>query len=192
VTRIVTQFGEEAVAGFGVASRVEGFGLAVVFALSTGISPFVGQNFGAGRIDRISRGIYLSRVFSLSWGIFLAGIFWIFARPIAAWFNSDPLVVESAVLYLWIVPFSLGLRSIHQIIWTALNVMGRPWDSLILEFLLAFTLWIPFAWAGAEVAGTAGLYWGLTLANIIAGVIAYVWVDRVLVKERSGQTVDPE
>ena len=65
VTRIVTQFGEEAVAGFGVASRVEGFGLAVVFALSTGISPFVGQNFGAGRIDRIARGISLARIFML-------------------------------------------------------------------------------------------------------------------------------
>ncbi len=183
VTRIVTQFGEEAVAGFGIASRIEGFGLAIVFALSTGISPFVGQNFGAGRIDRITKGISLARMFSLAWGLLLAVTFWISAKPIAAWFNSDPLVVESAVLYLWIVPFSLGLRSIHQIIWTALNVMGRPWDSLILEFLLAFTLWIPFAWAGAQLSGTSGLYWGLTLANIIAGVIAYIWVDRVLVRE---------
>ena len=191
VTRFVTQFGEEAVAGFGVASRIEGFGLAIIFALSTGISPFVGQNFGAGRIDRIAEGISLARIFSLAWGMLLACLFWLLARPLSAWFNSDPLVVESAVLYLWIVPLSLGLRSIHQIIWTSLNVMGRPWDSLILEFLLAFTLWIPFAWAGAQMAGTAGLYGGLTLANIIAGVIAYIWVDRVLVKEREKQTAAP-
>lgn len=184
VTRLVTRFGEEAVAGFGIASRVEGFGLAVIFALSTGISPFVGQNFGAGRVDRISEGISFSRAFSLAWGLFLAVVFWFFARPISAWFNSNPLVIESAVLYLWIVPFSLGLRSIHQIVWTSLNVLGRPWDSLILEFLLAFGLWIPLAWAGAELAGTAGLYWGLTLANIAGGIIAYIWVDRILVKER--------
>jgi MATE family, multidrug efflux pump len=184
ITRFVTQFGAEAVAGFGVATRIEGFGLAIVFALSTGISPFVGQNFGAGRVDRIIKGISLARIFSLAWGLFLAVTFWILARPISAWFNSDPLVVESAVLYLWIVPVSLGLRSIHQIIWTSLNVMGRPWDALILEFLLAFTLWIPFAWAGAQIAGTSGLYGGLTLANIIAGVIAYIWVDRILVKEK--------
>ena len=188
LTRIVTRFGEEAVAGFGVASRIEGFGMAVVYALSTGMSPFVGQNFGAGKIDRIAKGISLARMFSLAWGMLLAVIFWICARPVAAWFNDDPQVLESAVQYLWIVPFSLGLRSIHQIIWTSLNVLGRPWDSLILEFLLAFALWIPFAWIGALMYGTAGLYWGLTLANIIAGVIAYVWVDWVLVKEREKHT----
>ena len=188
LTRIVTRFGEEAVAGFGVATRIEGFGMAVVYALSTGMSPFVGQNFGAGKIDRIAKGISLARMFSLAWGMLLAVIFWICARPVAAWFNDDPQVLESAVQYLWIVPFSLGLRSIHQIIWTSLNVLGRPWDSLILEFLLAFALWIPFAWIGALMYGTAGLYWGLTLANIIAGVIAYVWVDWVLVKEREKHT----
>ncbi len=190
LTRIVTRFGEEAVAGFGVASRIEGFGMAVVYALSTGMSPFVGQNFGAGKIDRIAKGISLARMFSLAWGMLLAVIFWICARPVAAWFNDDPQVLESAVQYLWIVPFSLGLRSIHQIIWTSLNVLGRPWDSLILEFLLAFALWIPFAWIGALMYGTAGLYWGLTLANIIAGVIAYVWVDWVLVKEREKHTAE--
>lgn len=188
LTRIVTRFGEEAVAGFGVASRIEGFGMAVIYALSTGMSPFVGQNFGAGKIDRIAKGISLARMFSLAWGMLLAVIFWICARPVAAWFNDDPLVLESAVQYLWIVPFSLGLRSIHQIIWTSLNVLGRPWDSLILEFLLAFALWIPFAWIGALMYGTAGLYWGLTLANIIAGVIAYVWVDWILVKEKEKHT----
>jgi len=184
ITWMVTRFGEEAVAGFGIASRVEGFGLAVIFALSTGISPFVGQNFGAGRFDRIAAGISLSRGFSLAWGLFLAVLFWFFARPISSWFNNNPLVIESAVLYLWIVPFSLGLRSIHQIVWTSLNVLGRPWDSLVLEFLLALGLWIPLAWAGAELAGTAGLYWGLTLANVVGGIVAYIWVDKVLKMER--------
>ena len=54
---------------------------------------------------------------------------------------------------LWIVPFSLGLRSIHQIIWTALNVMGRPWDSLILEFLLALHALDSFCLGGGEGGG---------------------------------------
>lgn len=192
ITRLVTRFGEEAVAGFGVASKVEGFGLAVVFALSTGLSPFVGQNLGAGRVDRIAAGISLARIFSISWGLFLAVILWLSAGSVAAWFNSDPKVLESAVLYLWIVPFSLGLRSIHQIIWTSLNVLGRPWDSLILEFLMAFLLWIPLAWIGGELAGITGLYWGLALANVIGGIAAHFWVERVLAKELEKGMIEPE
>lgn len=183
ITRIVARFGEGAVAGFGVATRMEAFGLALIFALSTGISPFVGQNFGAGRIDRIRKGLLYAKAFALAWGALLAIAFLLFGRQLATRFNPDPAVVQSARLYLWIVPVSLGLRGIHQVIWTSLNVLNRPYDSLILEFLLAFGLWIPLGLAGAHLARIAGLYGGLSAANILAGVIAFVWVDRVVSKE---------
>jgi putative MATE family efflux protein len=186
VTRIVGRFGEGAVAGFGVATRMESFGLAVIIALSTGMSPFVGQNFGAGRIDRIQRGLLFTRAFALAWGAILTLIFLLFGRQMAACFNPDPAVVHSAQLYLWIVPVSLGLRGLHQVIWTSLNVLNRPYDSLLLELLLAFGLWIPLGLAGARLAQIAGLYGGLSLANIVAGTVAHLWVGRVLGKEVRG------
>ena len=105
--------------------------------------------------------------------------FYCFGKTFAAYFDSDPAVIRAASLYLWIVSISLGLRSVHHIIWTALNVLGRPYDALILEFLLAFGLWIPLAFAGAHVAAIAGVFGGLSVANIVGGVTAYIWVDRV-------------
>ena len=184
VTRIVTGFGTEAVAGFGVASRIESFGLALIYALSTGISPFVGQNFGAGRIDRIQKGLFYAKAFCLAWGVLLLGVFLLFGRTLATCFDSDPLVVQVASLHLWVVSVSLGWRGVHQIIWTALNVLGRPYDALFLEFLLAFGLWIPLAYLGAHLAQIGGVFCGLALANILAGITAYVWVDRVTDKQR--------
>ena len=187
ITRIVTGFGEATVAGFGVATRVEGFGLALVYALSTGLSPFVGQNFGAGRIDRIQKGLFLSKIFCLAWGVLLLVVFLLLGKALAARFNSDPAVIRAASLYLWIVSVSLGLRAVHHIIWTALNVLGRPYDALILEFLLAFGLWIPLAFVGARVAEIGGLFGGLSLANVVGGIAAYIWVDRVVEKQRRKQ-----
>jgi len=81
-----------------------------------------------------------------------------------------------------LVSLSLGLRGIHQIIWTALNVMKRPYDSLVLELILAFGLWVPFSLAGSHIAGIQGVYIGLSIANCIAGVIAWIWIDRVVDK----------
>lgn len=182
ITRIVTQFGAEAVAGFGVATRIEGFGLALIYALSTGISPFVGQNYGAGRIDRIQQGLHFAEVFCLAWGVLLAIVFLLFARPMATYFNSNASVIQAASLYLWVVSVSLGLRGIHQVIWTSLNVLGRPYDALFLEFLLAFGLWIPLAFVGAHLAQIGGVYCGLSLANILAGATAIVWVNRIVKK----------
>ena len=182
ITRIVTGFGAEAVAGFGVATRVEGFGLALVYALSTGLSPFVGQNFGAGRIDRIQKALTLSKMFCLVWGALLLVAFLCVGKSLAACFDSHPSVVRAASLYLWIVSVSLGLRSVHHIIWTALNVLGRPYDALFLEFLLAFGLWVPLAFVGAHFWQIGGLFCGLSLANLLGGAVAYVWVDRVTEK----------
>ncbi|MFC1764397.1 MATE family efflux transporter [Planctomycetota bacterium] len=188
ITRMVTQFGEAAVAGFGVATRIEAFGLSVFYALSTGISPFVGQNFGAGRFDRIQRGLSLSFRFCMAWGALLLVVLLIGGRRVAAVFDPDPGVIASASSYLWIIALSLGLRGVHNTIWTALNVMHRPYDALGLEFLLAFALWIPLAWLGARVSQLTGLYGGLCVANILAGAVALVWVQRVM--KKVGRTAD--
>ena len=179
ITRIVVQFGETAVAGFGVATRIEGLGLSLVFAVSTGISPFVGQNFGAGHFSRIRTALAISHRFSILWGGLLFAAFLLFCRGFATAFDPDPDTVLSASSYLWIVSVSLGLRSIHSIVWTALNVLSRPYDALVLEGLLAFGLWIPLALLGGHYGGITGVYMGLSLANIIGGVMAYFWMGYV-------------
>jgi Na+-driven multidrug efflux pump len=74
---------------------------------------------------------------------------------------------------------------VHQIIWTALNVLGRPYDSLALELILAFGLWIPFGFIGAQVAGVEGVFVGLSVGSVGAGVIAYVWARRVVKREKA-------
>ncbi len=187
VTRIIARFGHEAVAGFGAASRIETFGLTLIMALSTGISPFVGQNFGAGRFDRIGMGLGYARTFSLAWGAVLCVVFFFFGGLFAEWFKDDAAVIASAQLYLLIIPFSLGLRSIHQVTWTALNVMHRPWDSLALEILLAIVLWLPLAYVGARYFGLAGVFGGLALGNVVGGIAAWVWCDAVLKKKIESQ-----
>lgn len=186
LTRIVSDFGAGTLAGFGVANRIEGFGMAMVYAVSSGVSPFVGQNFGAGRLDRIQRGLNMVRVFCLVWGGMLFVAFLIAGKPLARCFNDEPTVLEAATLYLWIVSVSLGLRSIHQVVWTSLNVLNRPYDAMALEMLLAFGLWIPLASLGAKVAQIKGLYIGLALANVLAGAAACIWVDRVI-RQRQNQ-----
>ncbi len=180
ITRLVTEFGEAAVAGFGVASRIESFGLALVYALSTGISPFVGQNYGAGRFDRIQKGMALANRFCLAWGALLLVAFLLCGKAMATRFDPDPFVIDAASRYLWILAVSLGLRGIHNITWTSLNVLGRPYDAMGLELLLAFALWIPFAAIGAHFGRLSGLYLGLTLANILAGLAAWFWMKRVI------------
>ena len=67
LTALVAQHGATAVAGFGVGIRIEAFALVVALAFAGALAPFVSQNFGAGRMDRV-RAAYRKGVgFLLAW-----------------------------------------------------------------------------------------------------------------------------
>ena len=53
ITRMISEYGKEAVAAFGVGGRLEALSLIGIWALSMAMTPFVGQNFGAGNSDRV-------------------------------------------------------------------------------------------------------------------------------------------
>lgn len=71
ITKILANYGEYAVAGFGVATRVESFAVMVINALGSVLVIFAGQNISRHRTDRIKKAIRCSTIFCMGWGIFL-------------------------------------------------------------------------------------------------------------------------
>jgi putative MATE family efflux protein len=186
VTRIVSRYGPEAVAGFGVATRVERFALTVVMALSSVLAPFVGQNWGAKKLDRVRSGIGISARFSMLWGAGMLALLGIGANRIGAVFNEDPTVVSTTALYLWIVPVSYGLWGVLRLSSTSLNVINRPLHAAFLNVVQLFILYIPLAMLGSHFLGLRGVFGAATVANAVSGLAAYLWLRRVLRKTMPG------
>jgi putative MATE family efflux protein len=180
ITRIVSGYGAAAVAGFGVASRVETFSFTFVMALRSVVAPFVGQNWGAGEFPRLVRGIRLSHAFAMAWGGLMLVLLGAFARPVASVFNSAPEVVATTALYLWIVPLSYGLRGVHFVATAALSVLRRPIDAAALTVLQFFGLYFPLALIGSHLLGLRGVFGAASIANLIAGTLAYLWLRRII------------
>lgn len=181
ITRLVAAYGPEAVAGFGVAARVERFALTIIFALSSVLAPFIGQNWGARRHDRVRLAVRYSTRFSIAWGagmlLFLAAA----GQSIASIFNDDQTVVSVITLYLWIVPISYGMWGVFRLSNTALNVLNRPLQAGLLNVVQLFVLYIPLAIAGSHLLGLRGLFGAAAVANVLSGLAAYLWLKRVLV-----------
>ena len=74
VTREIARFGTEAVAGWAVIGRLIPLSFAVVLALSGAIGPIVGQNFGAGRFDRVSGAIIAGLKFLAAYVLVVAAL----------------------------------------------------------------------------------------------------------------------
>ena len=180
IIALVSSYGHEAVAAFGVGTRIEFFALTVIFALSTVIGPFVGQNWGAGRHDRVKLGIKYSNVFSIIWGVAMFIILALAARPIALLFNDDPQVISIIILYLWIVPIGYALFGVFQISNITLNVLNKPGNAAVLMVIQMFGLYIPLAYLGSYLFGLKGIFFAAVLAYSLTGIASHFVLKRVL------------
>ncbi|WP_281259619.1 MATE family efflux transporter [Alkalispirochaeta sphaeroplastigenens] len=172
VTRLVSRFGAEAIAGFGVATRLESFSLVFTMALAMVFTPFVGQNLGAGKVHRAREGYRVAVVISLLWGVVVALVFGGGGRPVAEVFNSTEAVVAATTAYLQTLAPSFGLLGVVMVTSAAFNGLQRPFAAAAVAFMRLVGLYLPLALVGRSLGGLQGLFLGLAWANGIAGVLA--------------------
>ena len=177
-TSLMAKYGTEAVAGFGLASRLEAVALIVPLAISASIGPFVGQNWGAQLYSRVKRSLQLSFFFCLGWGGLVAVLLGTTAPEIAAWFDSDPVVVSSASIYLTLVPISYGALGIVFTASSALNGLGKPLLALGMSLFRLLLLYIPLAYFGSQLFGIFGIFGATCLSNGLVGLWAWFWHSR--------------
>lgn len=175
ITRLLASHGPEVVAGFGVGSRVDALVTMIVITVSMTTGPFIGQNWGAGKYDRVNHALSLTYRFSILWGIF-AFIFMLLAGEyLVSLINDDPKVVETATYFLIIIPLSIGFMGIMAIASTCFNALGKPMPPLILSFGRMFVIYIPLALLGDYLWGYVGIFVATSGTTILMGIIAWYW-----------------
>ena len=183
ITRMVAEYGPQPVAALGVATRIDPFALAVIFALSASLGPFVGQNLGAGRYDRIKLAVLYSQRFAVGWGLLMLAVLALSARPIASLFSDTPAVVDTTVHYLRLVPIGYGLQGVLLLSNMTLNILKKPLHAASLNLTQMFVLYIPLAFIGSRLMGVPGIFGAAAVANIVAGTVAFFWLRRVMARE---------
>lgn len=192
ITRMAIHFGGEAGAGAnGAGGRVEGMAMMALWALSGTMMAFVGQNHGAGNLARVSRAITLSYTFSLIWGALCIVVFMLIGESLAPVFNKEPTLVEYLRAYFWVMPLGYGLRGVAIVTSSTLNALHRPLLAGGHNMVRMFGLYIPLGYLGGRMAGIMGLFAGIALANVIAGVLGWVLVTRVLARQRQAELPAP-
>jgi putative MATE family efflux protein len=180
VIGLLAPHGHAVVAGFGVAQRIESLALMVLMALGSSISPFVGQNWGAGRHGRIREALLVGYRFSIVWGVVASALLFVFGRPIVAAINDHPDVIEATYAYLVIVPLSYTVLGASFVAGSAFVALGKPMPSLVLTLCRMVVVYLPLAIVGNRLFGYEGIYWAGAFANVLAGAVAVVWVGRLV------------
>ena len=184
ITRLLASHGETVVAGFGVASRIEIAAIITMFALSGSIGPFVGQNWGANRPERVRAGLRVVYLFCLGWGLCTAALMFIFGETFSTWINDDPTVIAIAALYLALVPWSHGPWGVLMMASASFNGLGRPIPSTVLSFARMFVLNVPLALLLNRFWGYEGIFMATVLSNCLMGIAGYLWFRHVFFPRR--------
>jgi putative MATE family efflux protein len=175
IIAMLAQHGEIVVAGFGVAGRIEAVAAMMLFALSGSIGPFVGQNWGARRADRVSEGVKVSYQFSLIWGLIAAIPLYFFGATIASWIDDSPTVVGVAAFYLALVPWGYGMWGVLMMASASFNALGKPLPSTALSFLRMFIIYLPLAAVLNNAYGYEGIFMATVASNVVLGIAGWLW-----------------
>ncbi len=179
LTALVAAHGAGAVAAFGVATRIEGFALVVLYALSAAIGPVAGQNWGAGLPDRSREALLITFRFCMIFGFGGAALVALTAPLITPWFDPDPAISGQADTYLRIVVWSYAFHGCVMMSVAFFNSIGHPGSSLALTILRMAVLMVPLAYIGSRMVGIEGIFWAIALANTGAGLLAIFWPLKV-------------
>ena len=132
--------GSICVSGFAAAMRIKMFAICPFEAIATGISVFCGQNLGAGKVDRIRKGILDGLAISVGYGLFAGSILILFGRDLSSIFVSREAtdVLDAAAMYLKCLGFfywSLGILNVCRLAVQGLGYPGRAVFSGVMEMI---------------------------------------------------------
>lgn len=124
----INSFGTDTVAAWTAYSKIDGLFWMIIGAFGVSITTFVGQNYGAGKIERVKKGVVQCIIMSLIVAVSMSIILCLSARYLLLLFTSDAVVIEigTEILYLLVPPYFTFVAI--EILSGALRGMG---DSLV-------------------------------------------------------------
>lgn len=174
VNRLMVGYSNAAVAGIGVAKKVDMLSYAVATGMSQGVLPLIGYNYSAQNYRRMTAAIKTN--FFLSLAVAVSGTVFLFtcAGAIVQAFIPDPETVKYGMLFQRIICITGPCISVTMLAITAFQSVGKKLAPTILSLLRKGGLDIPFMFIMNALAGVNGIVWATPIADFGAMVIAII------------------
>jgi putative MATE family efflux protein len=173
--RIINNFDTPVLAAYTAASKIDALAALPAMNLASALAAFVGQNLGAGRIDRIKKG--LRATLFMSWAISFAVMAFVILNGefLIKLFSDNPEVIAYGRNYLVIISSFYPVFSTMFVMHGTLRGAG---DTLVPMFITLISLWIvriPLAAILSNKWGPSGIWWAIPCGWIIGLLGTYFW-----------------
>lgn len=141
----INQYGATAVAGFSAYLKIDGFNILPVLSFSMAITTFIGQNYGAGKYDRMKKGMWVTLLMGIVYTVLTGILLLTFSGQIMRLFSENVGVIaygQTAMRYF--CPFYWILAILHSLAGTVRGT-GKsipPMVVLLVSLCLFRIVWI--------------------------------------------------
>ena len=174
IGRIITAWGETAIAVQKVGIQVESISYMTAEGFGSATNSFIAQNYGARQLDRCQKGYRSALLVMAAWGVLTTCVLVFFPAPIFRVFIPEPDVVPLGVDYLRILGYSQFFMCLEILTAGAFSAYGKTTPPSVVSII--FTgLRIPAAVIlGKTALGLNGVWWSISLSSVLKGVIMVI------------------
>ncbi|XVH31618.1 MATE family efflux transporter [Haloferacaceae archaeon DSL9] len=185
LTVIVAIAGDDAVAAYGIVTRLSSLMFLPALGLARGTETVVGQNLGAMQVDRAKRAVYLSSGMVVAVFAVIVALAYPFAESITGFFidgadPSAPLVTELGAAFIRIAGPAYILLGVFQIILGTFRGSGSTRVAMVLSIQELWLWRIPISYVLLVIVGVGvtGVWYAIAFSYVASAAITIAWFLR--------------
>ena len=169
---IVASFGPVAIAVQKVGSQIESISWNSCDGFASALSSFVGQNYGAKKIDRINKSTKYALIGVIIWGTLTTAILVFLGEAIFRAFINEPEAILKGTDYLKILGYSQLFMCLEITVAGIFKGLGRTYiPSIIIAVLTGCRIPLAILLCRPDILGLNGIWWSITFSSVVKGIL---------------------
>ena len=172
---IVNSFGTNTLTAYGAAGKIDTIITQAILTLSGALAAFCGQNIGAGRLDRVKKGVQFTMYTNIALGLLTFAAVYLFGNEMMRIFTKDIDVVAIGKEYLLIIGGFFIVHGALNVYNGALRGAGDTLFPMITSLVCLWLIRIPLAYYLSSWLGRNGIWWAIGISITIGLIVTYVY-----------------
>ena len=181
---IVNSFGTNTLTAYGAAGKIDTIITQAILTLSGALAAFCGQNIGAGRLDRVKKGVQFTMYTNVALGLLTFAAVYLFGNEMMRIFTKDIDVVAIGKEYLLIIGGFFIVHGALNVYNGALRGAGDTLFPMITSLVCLWLIRIPLAYYLSSWLGRNGIWWAIGISITIGLIVTFVYYKMGFWKRR--------
>ena len=172
---IVNSFGTNTLTAYGAAGKIDTIITQAILTLSGALAAFCGQNIGAGRLDRVKKGVQFTMYTNIALGLLTFAAVYLFGNEMMRIFTKDIDVVAIGKEYLLIIGGFFIVHGALNVYNGALRGAGDTLFPMITSLVCLWLIRIPLAYYLSSWLGRNGIWWAIGISITIGLIVTFFY-----------------